>query len=295
MSSQTYYSNSSNWGKSQYVTLDEVINNFMAMYVGYDKLIDNIQRYQVLFHAKRGIQELNYDAANQPKVLEVVVDSSLRVILPEDYINYSRISIEHNGILFKLSENQTANSAKSYQQNQDGTFIFDINGNLIEEQSELDRIRIEGSYGLYDGDGIWNGFYGYFCDDCWYFERSIGGAYWIDASKANGNPTFVVNKGAGVINFSSGIEGKRIVLEYISDGMSSNDPTAVYVHKFAEEFIYSYVKWCVLNNRVNIQEYIVRRAREEKSALLRNAKIRLSGQNAGKLLMILRGQDNWIK
>jgi hypothetical protein len=62
-----------------------------------------------------------------------------------------------------------------------------------------------------------------------------------------------------------------------------------------EVFLYAYIKWALLNNRINIQEYIVRRAREEKTAALRNVKIRMSGISAGKLLMILRAQDNWIK
>ena len=67
------------------------------------------------------------------------------------------------------------------------------------------------------------------------------------------------------------------------------------VNKLAEEFIYAYIKWAVLNNKVGVQEYVVRRAREEKSAMLRNAKIRLSNISAGRILMVLRNQDNWIK
>jgi hypothetical protein len=40
---------------------------------------------------------------------------------------------------------------------------------------------------------------------------------------------------------------------------------------------------------------VVRRARKEKMAKLRNAKIRLSNMHAGRLLMNLRGRDKWIK
>ena len=67
------------------------------------------------------------------------------------------------------------------------------------------------------------------------------------------------------------------------------------MHKFAEEFVYSYIKWCILNNRIGVNEYVVRRSRDEKSALLRNAKIRLSNINPRRLLMAMRGKDNWIK
>jgi hypothetical protein len=295
MSSQDYYNDPSLYGESQYVTLQDVVNNFMLMYVGYDKLIDNVDRYNVLFHAKRAIQELNYDAFKNIKSLEVIVDDELRVILPEDYVNYVRISFEQDGVLFKLTENQTINYATKYQQNADGTFLFDIDGNLIEEQSELDRIRIEGDYTMYYGPGYWYGRYGYLYNDNWYFGYRFGGFYGMDASKANGNPTYVINKESGVINFSSGLAGKTIVLEYISDGLNSLDPSAIKVHKFAEEFVYAYVKWCVLNNRIGVSQGVVAIAKREKSSLLRNAKIRLSNINPRRLLMALRGKDNWIK
>jgi hypothetical protein len=75
---QQYYSSPSNWGSGQYVTLQDVVNNFMLMYVGYDKLIDNADRYNVLFHAKRAVQELNYDAFKELKVLETIVNDDLK-------------------------------------------------------------------------------------------------------------------------------------------------------------------------------------------------------------------------
>jgi hypothetical protein len=295
MSSQTYYNDPSLYGESQYVSLKDVVNNFMLMYVGYDKLIDNADRYNVLFHAKRSVQELNYDAFKNIKSLEVVVNEDLRVILPEDYVNYVRISIEQDGVLFKLTENQTINYATRYQQNDSGTFLFTAGGDLIEEQSELDRIRIEGDYTIYYGPGYWNGRYGYLYADNWYFGYTFGGFYGMDTSNANANPTYVINKESGVINFSSGLAGKIIVLEYISDGLNSTDPSEIKIHKFAEEFIYSYIKWCMLNNRIGYNEYVIKRARDEKSALLRNTKIRLSNINPRRLLMAMRGKDNWIK
>ena len=46
-----------NWGSYQYISLDDIVNNFMLMYQGNNEIINNINRYQVLFHAKRGIQE----------------------------------------------------------------------------------------------------------------------------------------------------------------------------------------------------------------------------------------------
>ena len=51
----------------------------------------------------------------------------------------------------------------------------------------------------------------------------------------------------------------------------------------------------ILNSRFGIQEYIVNRYRKRKSALLKNAKIRISNINPSRLLMNLRGRDKLIK
>jgi hypothetical protein len=293
---QEYYNDSNLWGEGQNTTLADIVNNFMLMYVGPDKLIDNATRYNVLFHAKRALQELNYDALRNKKVLEMKVKDDLKFILPPDYVDYIRISLEANGVLFKLTENTTVNYANAYLQDNNDDFIYDQDGNIITGQSELDISRIKNTaMEIAYIDGWYYGREGWFYDGYWYFRYGIGGRFGMETSEANVNPKFVIDKASGVINFSSAVSGRLIVLEYISDGLESADPSQLKVHKFAEEFVYSYIKWCILNNRIGVQEYIVRRAREEKSAMLRNAKIRLSNLKPGRLLMVLRGRDKWIK
>ena len=79
LSGYQYYENSgnvpqdANWGPYQYVSLTDVVNNFMLIYQGNHEIVNNINRYQVLFHAKRAIQELNYDAFKEIKALELDV------------------------------------------------------------------------------------------------------------------------------------------------------------------------------------------------------------------------------
>ena len=68
ISQYEYYDNSGvnpqdeNWGSYQYVSLNDIVNNFLLMYSGNHSLINNEERYKIIFHAKRAIQELNYDA-----------------------------------------------------------------------------------------------------------------------------------------------------------------------------------------------------------------------------------------
>ena len=297
-----YYENSSNtpedenWGSYQYVTLKDIVNNFMLMYVGNNKLVNNIDKYEVLFHAKRAIQEVNYDALKEIKVVEISVCDDLKFVLPPDYVNYVRISLYKDGVLRPLSENIQTNYSNSYLQDNNCRILFDQDGNVLEGTSILDYDRItKQNKSIYLGDGRFNGLDGYDVNGSWYFDYNIGSRFGLNTETANVNPTYKINKKGGVINFSSGMAGELCILEYITDGMEGGDDSEVSVNKLIEEFIYAYIKYVIVNNRYGVQEYIVNRARKEKTALLRNAKIRLSNIHPGRLLMNMRGRDKWIK
>jgi len=297
-----YYENSGNnweednWGSYQYVNLIDIVNNFMLMYVGNDKLINNVERYNVLFHAKRGLQELNYDAMKETKIVELTVCDNLRIVLPPDFVNWVRISLYKDGILSPLSENIQTNFAQSYLQDNDCRVLFDIDGGVLIGTSSLDGDRIDGTQKTpYLGDGKMHGRMGYNIDGNWVFDMPLGGRMGLNTETANTNPTFKVDKKFGVVNFSSHMADQTIVIEYVSDGMENGDDAKVNVNKLFEEFIYAYIKYSILSSKFGIQEYIVNRARKEKSALLRNAKLRLSNIHPGRLLMNLRGQNKWIK
>jgi len=287
-----------NWGSYQYVSLKNIVNNFELMYVGNDKLINNVERYNILFHAKRAIQELNYDSLKEIKILELAVDDSLRFILPSNYVNWVRISMYKNGTLFPLTENIQTNWSSAYLQDNNYKILFDEDGNVLKpEFSTVDIDRIKGSNKtIYlNANSDYDGQEGYFYNGIWYFEYPIGGRYGLNTETANKNPTFKINKKSGVINFSSDMAGELVVLEYISDGMENGVNSEINVNKLFEEFIYSYIKFSILSSKFGVQEYIINRARKEKSALLRNAKIRISNIHPGRLLMNLRGQNKWIK
>jgi hypothetical protein len=293
-----YYTDPSNYGSYQYVSLYDIVNNFMLMYAGNHSLVNNEERYKVLFHAKRAIQELNYDAFKEIKVLELNVDDTLRYILPSDYVNWVRVSLYKDGYLRPLTENIQALSSDAYLQDQTGQILFDINGNILKPQfSNLDFDRITGTKkSIYLNQGNqFSGMAGYYVDGMWYFDYTIGARYGLNTETANFNPTFSIDKKTGVINFDSSMSGEICVLEYVSDGMENGDDSLVSVNKLFEKYVYAYIQYEILNSKLGVQEYIVSRARKEKSALLRNAKIRISNIHPGRLLMSLRGMDKVLK
>jgi len=304
ISQYQYYENGgvqpedANWGSYQYISLQDIVNNFLLMYSGNHSLVNNEERFKVLFHAKRAIQELNYDAFKEIKVLELTVPDMLRYILPSDYVNWVRISLYKDGWLRPLTENIQTLSSKAYLQDNTGRILFDQYGNALSPQySDIDFDRLtKTKKSIYLNQGNqFNGQLGWNYDGMWYFDYNIGTAYGLNTETANFNPTFNVDRKGGVINFDSSMSGQQCILEYVSNGMEQGDNSLITVNKLFEKYIYASIQYDILNSKLGVQEYIVSRARKEKSALLRNAKIRISNIHPGRLLMNLRGLDKQIK
>ena len=298
-----YYTNDgvaptdSNWGSYQYVSLDNIMTNVELMYDGNHSLVNNENRYKILFHAKRAIQELNYDAFKEIKALELTVYDDLRFVLPSDYVNWVKLYLFQGNTLRELTENIQVQSSIQYLQNSTDVFGYDGNNNVSTIESNLDTARKDGSlnsiYLNQNNEADENGN----CIDCDgdIYNSRIGARYGLNTETANINPTFTIDKKAGVINFDSTMANRQCVLQYISDGMENGDDSQISVNKLFEDYIYAYVQYAILNSKFGVQEYIINRARKNKQALLRNAKIRLSNIHPSRLLMNLRGEDKWIK
>ena len=304
ISQYKYYENDgvnpldSNWGSYQYISLQDIVNNFMLMHTGNHSLINNEEKYKIIFHAKRAIQELNYDAFKEIKVLELSVVDSLRFVLPSDFVNWVRISMYKNGVLRPLTENIQVLSSNAYLQDNKGQILFDQDGNVLKpEFSNIDFDRLmKTKKSIYLNKGNqFNGQEGWFYDGIWYFDYGLGKRFGLNTETANFNPTFNINKKAGVINFDSAMSGETCILEYISDGMENGDNSLVTVNKLFEQYIYAAIKYEMLNSKFGVQEYVVQRAKKDRRALLMNAKIRISNIHPGRLLMNLRGMDKVIK
>jgi len=298
-----YYTNDgvtptdANWGSYQYVSLTDIVNNFQLMYAGNHSLINNVNRYKILFHAKRGIQELNYDAFKEIKALELTVYDDLRFVLPSDFVNWVKLYLLKNNVLRELVENIQVQSSTAYVQSATSTFTYDADDNVNTEESDLDAKRKNGSlksiYLNQDIDASVNPNVYYYDNDLYNYR--IGARYGLNTETANINPTFTIDKKAGVINFDSTMANQQCVLQYISDGMENGDVSQISVNKLFEEYVYAYIKYAILNSKFGVQEYVVNRAKKDKQALLRNAKIRLSNIHPSRLLMNLRGEDKWLK
>jgi len=289
-----------NYGGYSYTSLNDIVNNFLVGYVGHGKLISSAKRTDVIFHAKRGLQEFSYDTLKSIKSQELHVPPSLSVIMPQDYVNYVRMSwIDAYGIKHIIYPSDNLTSAPYTVPLQDasssGEFIFDNFGEntegtslTMEKWEKLQQWQLSGGYNDY-----LNGAFNYYGQDYMYGRQYRGMRYGLLPETTQINGYFTINEREGKFSFSSDMSGKLIILEYISDGLGYD--LDMKVPKMAEEAMYMHIAYSILATRPNIPEYIVQRYKKDRRATLRNAKIRLSEIKLDQIARIMRNKSKWIK
>ena len=291
-----------NYGSYSYVTLKDIVNNFIVGFVGKDKLISDAKRTDIIFHAKRGLQEFSYDTLKSVKSQELNIPPSLSVILPQDYVNYVRVSridalgvkriiYPSNNLTISPYENPIQDNLGSptqdnFGENTEGTSLTEMKW----KRGNTNLINGLPSFGLYNEGLDWAG-YNWGFGGYWYW--GWGEQYGMSPQYAQYNGWFNMNEREGKISFSSNLVGALIVLEYISDGLAYDLDSRI--PKLAEDALYAYISHAIISTRINQPEYIVQRLRQEKSAKLRNAKIRLSNIKLDEIVQVMRGKSKWIK
>jgi hypothetical protein len=439
---QSAYYSGNDFGNYQFVSLDDIITQFQIAYVGEGKIIPKIKRTDVAFHAQRALQELSFDTFKSFKAQEIVVPATLQMILPQDYVNYTKVSwvdsagIKHllypmgktsnpskinqntngtyftnlvlnpslesnidnwtnlatnpagtvistttssNGLLLSTSgtgasqypliqqivtlvdgqtyrlswnlvgfDNGVAGSSKvflyggtggvngyrpvgnvalttigtqtplefTYDASQNnnintmGLAIEMTDGYLDEKKVEIKdfllvKINNDGNYGIGNGEFVdsdnsttWSNYKSgtlsenqddYIDDTYWPMN---GGRYGLDPQHAQANGSFYINNNSGKIHFSSNISGKTVVLDYISDGLGTDEE--MQVHKFAEEAMYKYIVHAIMSTS-SFGQQLVPRLTKERFAAVRKAKLRLSNIKLEEITQVLRGKSKQIK
>jgi hypothetical protein len=291
-SEQAYYEGD-NLGNYRYTSLTNIVNNFMIAYVGDGKLIDHVAKSDVLFHAKRGLQEFSYDVLRTVKSIEVEMGPSLSLAMPQDYVSYVKLTYSGDDGVKRIiyPTTLTVNPTQMPAQDGDYEYIYDDNGDVIESSKYTEE-----KWKNFDTDNITGNLASeddYYIGTDEYLSYIGGRRYGLEPEHQQINGYFTINERTGSFNFSSDLSGKIIVLEYVSDSLGTD--AEMKVHKFAEEALYKHIALGVLSAKRNIPEYIVNRYKKERRASLRNAKLRLSKLNLEQMAQIMRGQSKRIK
>ena len=120
-----YYSHQNNHGEYGYVNLDEVVTNFIAAYVGTGKILEGTKKGDVNYHAHRAFQELHYDTFKSCKSISITLPPSLIMVVPNDYVNYTKITwADDNGIERILYPTSKTSAPDKIQQDDDGNYLY---------------------------------------------------------------------------------------------------------------------------------------------------------------------------
>jgi len=291
-----------NYGSYAYNTLGDIVDNFMIGYVGDGKLVQNVKKSDVIFHAKRGLQEFSYDTLKSIKSQELTIPPSLSVVIPQDYVNYVRMSwIDMQGVqrIIYPANNLTDAPYETPVQDQSGVPTQDNFGDNIEGTSITEDRWRNNNPGLinqafnqeqYNAGLDWWGYeWGY--GGMWFW--GYGQLYGNDPQYSQYNGWFNMNEREGKISFSSNLAGRLIILEYVSDGLAYDLDSRI--PKLAEDALYAYIISNIVAYRAGQPEYLVQRLKRDATAKLRNAKIRLSNIKLDEIVQVMRGKSKWIK
>ena len=287
-----------NYGGYAYTSLEDVITNFMIGYVGAGKLIPSAKTTDVMFFAKRGLQEFSYDTLKSIRSQELNIPANLSVPIPQDYVNYVNMSwIDSQGVKHIIYPTTlTSNPYSVPAQDNEGIAMQGNDAQNLEFSSltetrwssnNLDEVNRAQSNetGLLLSEGLG---YGSMTGN-----NLIGQRYGLQPETAQVNGWFTINERSGKMSFSSDLADKLIILEYISDGLGYD--ADMKIPKLAEEALYAHISHAILSTRINQPEYVIQRLKRERSAKLRNAKIRLSNIKLNEFVQIARGKSKWIK
>ena len=404
-----YYSGNGNaHGSYQFLTMAEIIDNFTATYVGDGKILQGVLKADVSFHAHRALAELHYDTLRSCKSQEITLPPSLTMVLPQDYVNYTKIVwSDNNGVERIIYPVSKTSNPQTIQQDADGEYLFTRDHSLeSEDVAHLAQdhvkvivkrsggaINIPANFdGIFEAEGLGEGMVvingpadaANPADESWikvgmevrhkylpprttvatithvantnagepayvrftlsnamnneisilspsfefvdntgnttwgkfkgsttnqvsidestttnlsvdadnYFQNS-GQRYGMDPQYAQANGSFFIDCNSGKIHFSSNLNGKTIILRYISDGLGTDEE--MIVHKFAEEAMYKSILFGCLSARAGVPAGLLQMAKRERFSEIRKAKIRLSNIKIEEITQIFRGKSKFIK
>ena len=114
-----------NYGDYQFISIGDVINNFIVSNVGQDKLIPRLKRSDVAFHAQRGLAEMSFDVLPTAKFIEVEVGPTL----------FGKNPGEQQIVVGGLKSGKL--NRKSWLEKERNIDVFDIKSDVIKTLIEL--------------------------------------------------------------------------------------------------------------------------------------------------------------
>jgi hypothetical protein len=190
-----------------------------------------------------------------------------------------------------MSINPNLVSYNSYLQDNNANILFDADGYVLEGTSYFDKLNKDTSKTNNSNNVISYEFDGN-CEQT-ALRYGISETNWRHNPVTNANGYFNISKSG--FNFSSDNISRVIMLEYISDGLENSKDEEISINKLAVSCLNNYVMWNLLSNIDTMQEYKIKRAKDEYFATLRNTKIKLMNTRANDVMHLMNNRRQWLK
>lgn len=275
---QEYYENEELHGGYQYVTLKTVIDNMLLEAEDDDSYIKNVKRSRIVNYAKQAIRTVTRQAANEVFSVELTVPTSLSWVLPQDYVNYKRISVvvtdKNTGSLrlYPLDVNRNINIATGYLQDDAGELLFDDAGQILTADSSNGYSRPYKRYAFSDE-----------------YQPTL------DTSKLSKYGEFVIDEKRGTILFSSDLSEQEVVIEYVSDGLQAElSEDEITMHKYLRDTVENWIYYSCIERKRNVPANEKQRALLRYKTTLHQAKLALADFNLLQISRVLRSRSMTI-
>ena len=155
----TYYIGN-DFGSYQFTSLDDIITQFEIAYVGENKIIPKIKRADIAFHAMRALQELSFDTFKSVKAHQIDLPPSLTMVLPQDYVNYTKLSwVDSAGIKHLLYPTNSTSNPFQIKQKDDGDYFFGVESERLVNFDFSDPLAGTWNFSTAKASHAWSGTY----------------------------------------------------------------------------------------------------------------------------------------
>lgn len=269
MATLNYYSTPSLWGKGMFITLKEIVEDYMSG-LESDDYTYNVSRSNVLKQAKKAVREFNFSSVRNFEVLEFTLSPTLQVTLPENFVDYYKISwIDENGMLYDMAQNERISTASNVTQDGSGNFVANV--------TTYEIVTTDGTVPSVDSVvGVDTG-------------RSA------DLGKVFNNGDFVINKEKGVIQFNSTAKSKKIVMAYYTDGYSGIADEDIKINKLAADAVSNFIYYRLIERNRNVPANEKARARKTLNISVRNMNSMINPIREEDFMQVLKSKSRWVK
>lgn len=204
-------------------TLKDVIDDIILEQDDHNSLFRHARRTHIRSLAKRGLSKLKHNLKGNVRAISFKVPPNQTFDFPDDYEDYIRVSVKEDCKIYPIRYNDTLPAyVEKYLQDANNGFIYDCHGDIKEVES-VEECRHENKPKE--------------CNKCEHLEvQDMWCDYWFKVADEK-------------FWFSPELEGKTIIIEYISSGITdSMDECSIKIKKSFHEPLIAWIKWQYLRS-----------------------------------------------